>query len=78
MKKELLKIQCPECGEMIDRNDLTYYQEGDMSFDLSFNENDEPIYDEQEFTAHDGGRFCCGECGVELSNELLLKLKVKR
>lgn len=76
-EKQLPTIKCPDCKKEITRDDLGYSQTGFMTYDVSFDEEGEPTYDENEFNADDAGEFYHNQCGItNLSAEQIKKLGI--
>ena len=76
--KKLPTITCPTCGATITRDDLGYAQQGTMFYDVWFNKDGSPHYEQIEFEAKDSGEFYHWECGgLSLTDEQLKQLGVK-
>jgi hypothetical protein len=76
--KKLPTIKCPTCGKEITREDLAYSQTGEMIYKLTFTEDNEPLYEQDEFFAENSGEFFHEDCGGEaLTSEELEKLGIR-
>lgn len=67
MTKEKDKnINCEHCNEPL-RDNIGYSQTGEMTYKI-YSQNGEIEYEQDEFSAEDGGIYYCQNCGQEITN----------
>ena len=54
---------CPKCGADLVKNGIGYSQEGEMTYEISLDEDGEIRYEFGEFFSNDAGTFYCKTCG---------------